>query len=286
MRYIWRVVFVLLKFCPKCKKELPATNKYFGNEAGKKDGLKCYCKECRKEMSRKYKQENTEIIRQKDRDYAQNNKDKIAEYKKQWKKENIEKIIAQRKEYRQKNANEIRVKQKEYYNKNRENLLEYQARHYQNNCDSRKKQASEYRKLNYNKIRKYQNEWEKNKRLTDAKFSINSRISRAITRGLQFGKEGNSWRDLVDFTLDELINHIERLFLPGMSWENRSEWHIDHIKPIASFNFTTCHDIEFKQAWSLTNLQPLWKEENLLKRDKWYPSQRYENGDIQMALII
>jgi hypothetical protein len=62
--------------------------------------------------------------------------------------------------------------------------------------------------------------------------------------------------------------HLEKQFLPGMSWENMGEWHIDHKIPIAAFNFEKPEDIDFKRCWALKNLQPLWKSENCIKGAK------------------
>ena len=53
-----------------------------------------------------------------------------------------------------------------------------------------------------------------------------------------------------------------------MNWDNRSLWHIDHKRPISSFNYETIEDEEFKECWSLGNLQPLWAEENRKKYNK------------------
>ena len=73
-----------------------------------------------------------------------------------------------------------------------------------------------------------------------------------------------------DFTKEELFAHIESLFTDGMSWDNMSEWHIDHIRPLASFNFTGEKDCkEFKKCWALSNLQPLWASDNSKKGAKW-----------------
>ena len=53
----------------------------------------------------------------------------------------------------------------------------------------------------------------------------------------------------------------------GMTWENHGEWHIDHIKPCASFNlFDPKQQI---MCFHYTNLQPLWAEENLSKSNKF-----------------
>lgn len=63
--------------------------------------------------------------------------------------------------------------------------------------------------------------------------------------------------------------HLERQFLPGMTWENRGEWHIDHIRPLCSFQFQTPDCPQFREAWALTNLQPLWAQDNLKKGGRW-----------------
>src|SRR3546814_17339668 len=59
--------------------------------------------------------------------------------------------------------------------------------------------------------------------------------------------------------------NLERQFLPGISWDNRGEWHIAHIRPLCSFEFTSPDDLQFREAWALTNLRPLWARDNLPK---------------------
>ena len=63
--------------------------------------------------------------------------------------------------------------------------------------------------------------------------------------------------DYLDYTPDELVLHLEAQFVEGMSWENMEKWHIDHIRPIASFNFDSVEHPEFRECWGLDNLQPL-----------------------------
>jgi len=46
------------------------------------------------------------------------------------------------------------------------------------------------------------------------------------------------------------------------------KWHIDHIIPVSAFNFTKPEHIDFNKCWALSNLQPLWAEENLSKHKK------------------
>lgn len=55
-----------------------------------------------------------------------------------------------------------------------------------------------------------------------------------------------------------------------MNWDNYGfyGWHIDHVLPLASFDYETPDDQGFKDAWKLSNLAPLWAAENWSKSDK------------------
>ena len=61
--------------------------------------------------------------------------------------------------------------------------------------------------------------------------------------------------------------HIESLFQRGMSWHNRSEWHIDHRKPCAAFDLSDPSQVA--QCFHYTNMQPLWRVDNLRKSDAY-----------------
>jgi hypothetical protein len=54
-----------------------------------------------------------------------------------------------------------------------------------------------------------------------------------------------------------------------MTWDNYGEWHVDHIKPMTSFNIQSPKDKSFQECWSLGNLQPLWGNENLSKGSRY-----------------
>jgi len=113
--------------------------------------------------------------------------------------------------------------------------------------------------------RAYFNEWHRERLKKDPAFSVSAHVRKLMHRALGKGKAGKSWREFVPYTLDELMRHLERQFLPGMSWDNRSDWHIDHITPLASFEFASPEDEAFKAAWALTNLRPFWALDNIRK---------------------
>lgn len=97
---------------------------------------------------------------------------------------------------------------------------------------------------------------------------INNRMSAAIRRMINESKENRHWGHLVGYSLAELMDHLEKQFLKGMSWSNADEWHVDHIIPLSSFVFDSYECSEFKAAWAITNLRPLWAKDNLAKSAK------------------
>ena len=89
-------------------------------------------------------------------------------------------------------------------------------------------------------------------------------------------KKQNSTFDYLDFTPEELLSHIESQFTDGMSWDNKGEWHVDHIRPIASFNFDSTEHPEFKECWALENLQPMWGSDNCSKGSLWEGKRKHK----------
>ena len=83
----------------------------------------------------------------------------------------------------------------------------------------------------------------------------------------QFAKDMAS-KELFGADQEFVWKHLESQFKVGMTRKNHSlkGWHIDHIKPMASFNLNDPE--EQKKCCHYSNLQPLWWWENLEKSDK------------------
>jgi|TARA_Y100000296_G_scaffold49571_1_gene56801 hypothetical protein len=64
-------------------------------------------------------------------------------------------------------------------------------------------------------------------------------------------------------SLKFLWQHLERQFQSGMTKENYGKWHVDHIIPCASFDFSDPE--QQKKCFHYTNLQPLWAFDNMSK---------------------
>lgn len=69
----------------------------------------------------------------------------------------------------------------------------------------------------------------------------------------------------VGYSSEDLATHVEKQFLPGMTWANRREWHLDHILPVRSFTYASFECSDFRACWALSNLRPLWALDNLTK---------------------
>lgn len=113
---------------------------------------------------------------------------------------------------------------------------------------------------------KYSREYTREKR-KNPRHRLDHRISQLLRSSLS-NKRGRAWESLVGYSVDELFSHIERQFSPGMSWENMSNWHVDHIRPRSMFEYDSPDHPDFKACWALTNLQPLWARDNIIKGAK------------------
>lgn len=72
--------------------------------------------------------------------------------------------------------------------------------------------------------------------------------------------------EIIGCTRDKLRYHLEKQFVSGMNFDNYGDWHVDHIKPIASYNLKDPK--QFKECFNYKNLQPLWDYENWEKGSK------------------
>jgi hypothetical protein len=163
-----------------------------------------------------------------------------------------------------------KVADKKYREKNKEKLSKKHKIWYENNRDKWNEYIKVYRENNVDKIRKIKRDYERNRKSSDPLYKLISNFRTAIYTVL---KENNITKfghyfDILGYTPEELINHLEKQFTEGMTWDNYGEFHVDHKLPISSFNIKEIGDEEFMKCWSLDNLQPMWGEENIRKSNK------------------
>ena len=103
------------------------------------------------------------------------------------------------------------------------------------------------------------------------KKTLRNRMSGRLRHALysrQLSKKMQHIFDIVGYSVEDLVRCLESKFTLGMSWDNMGQWHIDHIMPECSFDYSSIKDDNFKTCWGLNNLQPLWAEDNLKKGSK------------------
>jgi len=101
----------------------------------------------------------------------------------------------------------------------------------------------------------------------DPIFNISMRLRRRVLSALKGKNKSASTQELTGCTWIFLKQHIEKQFKEGMTWENRHLWHVDHIRPCASFDLSK--EEEQRKCFHYSNLQPLWARENLIKGSKY-----------------
>jgi len=163
-----------------------------------------------------------------------------------------------------------KVADKKWRDNNKEKLSKKHKLWYENNKNKWNDYIKEYRKNNIDKIRQIKRDYERNRKASDPLYKLISNFRTAIYTVL---KESNvdkygHYFDILQYTPEELINHLEKQFTDTMSWDNYGIWHVDHKLPITSFDIQEMGDEEFMRCWSLDNLQPMWGEENIRKSNK------------------
>ena len=257
-----------------------------------------------------YRKDNAGKIRIKAKQWRANNQKEIKEYKIQWNKnnpqyhkkyyeDNIIKENARGVQWAKDNPEKIKVIQDRYRTKNSELIKERDRQYRKNNpeiikersriyriknserINEKQRNDPEYLKQYYQKLKKDNPEKAKDnqkkrtklireKRRTDIKFKINSRMSNEMYKSLRGKKKGMHWGVLAGYNISDLIEKLKSTMPKGYTWQDylAGKLHIDHIIPISVFNFTKIEHTDFKRCWALSNLQLLPAKENMAKHAK------------------
>jgi hypothetical protein len=138
----------------------------------------------------------------------------------------------------------------------------------QNNKEKIKESAKRYRDTHKQKIREINNNYVKTRYKKDINFKLRFRLRVRLHKALTRNQKTGSTIQNLGCSIQELKEYLEKQFKPGMTWDNWSMngWHIDHIKPLDSFDMSDPEQI--KTACHYSNLQPLWAEDNRHKSNK------------------
>ncbi len=238
------------KICSKCgeEKELCMDNFYFrkGINKWRKD-----CKTCCIIRIVKYRENNDEKVKICAANYIKKHKNEIKKYNKKWYENN-------------KNNPNYKNKEKNRYLNNREYYIS---------------KSKEYAKNNRNKI----NERYKIKKKLNIQFAVKERVRSLFKFALKqrsINKNRTSTFDMLPYTVNDLIKHLESQFESWMNWSNWGQyipkkwndndsstwtWQLDHVIPQSEFKYQTINDPEFLACWKLENLRPLKAKDNIIE---------------------
>jgi len=103
----------------------------------------------------------------------------------------------------------------------------------------------------------------------DLNFKILTRLRSRLYHAVHSQKtiKEESAIKILGCSTEELISYLESKFSKGMTLDNYGDWHIDHIKPCASFDLTDPK--QQRACFHYSNLQPLWAQDNQIKSDKY-----------------
>jgi hypothetical protein len=163
-----------------------------------------------------------------------------------------------------------KVADKKWRDSNKEYMSNKSKTWYEQNKEHRKEYIKEYHKNNIDKIRKTKRDYERNRKARDPLYKLISNFRTAIYQVLKESnvEKNKHYFDILQYTPEQLITHLENKFTDKMTWDNYGEWHVDHKLPITHFNISEMGDSESMKCWSLDNLQPMWGDENIKKSNK------------------
>lgn len=256
-----------MKICSTCEMEKDFS--LFSKSSASKDGYKSQCKSC---VSKKAKERrSTEEFQKKNKKYQDSIPEEIKrERKRRYYLKHKEKISEKNKRYRENNKEYFKEYNKKYWEDNKDILLERSKEWRENNKDYLLK----WRENNPEKIKEYRDKYLKSescklhrknwyesiKKRKPYVLAWRSVLNNSIKR-LNSEKESETI-ELLGYSAIELKEHLESLFLEGMSWKNYGEWHIDHIKMVSEFD----KDTPLNVVNSLDNLRPLWAKDNCSRK--------------------
>lgn len=166
------------------------------------------------------------------------------------------------------------------YRRDRDRLLLKSRLYYEANKDKRREYSLRYRLAHLRpkappRPRKTPEELEASRKASKRKSRVKDRLLRRLSERVRMAlKRRRVYKsartmELIGCTVPELWAHLEQRFQPGMTRENYGQWHVDHIRPCASFDLRDL--AQQRQCFHFSNLQPLWAADNLRKQAKWVP---------------
>jgi hypothetical protein len=170
-----------------------------------------------------------------------------------WRSKNPEKHRAWSKRYAKNNPNKIKAQ------------IERKKKSGAWRSEEYRKQRRAYREKHRERIRSYHREYQKRWIEKDENHHILMRLRWRLRDALRRDKAKKSTRtiELLGCDIEFFKWYMSERFTKGMTWQNYGKWHIDHIIPCAEFDLRD--QLQQRQCFHYSNLQPLWSIDNMRK---------------------
>jgi len=288
------------KICCRCHQEKSIGD--FCKNKTSQDGLEYKCKLCSQQYYLKhadkikikqtqYKLHHKDEIKLRNKLYYLKNKEEIDLRNKKYYMEHKEGVILQQKKYLSSHKEKRRVYLDKYMTEHKEKIKTYTSKYNKEHKSERKlynlknkEKYQQYRLAHEKEIKKYRRQYElehkKEINIRRRKYVKNNLSARIIIRlrsriqgAIKHNRKSKHTVELIMCSIPEFKTHIEKQWLPGMSWDNwgcgENKWHIDHIIPCSFFDMSD--PVEQHVCFRYQNQQPLWQPDNLKKSDKISP---------------
>lgn len=163
---------------------------------------------------------------------------------------------------------EKRKDSRAYKARNREHISDYNKEYKSENKEYVKEYNHDYNLQNREAIQKRQTEYQRERKKTDFEFKLAHTLRTRLSSALKAvsATKCKKTLELLGCSLEFLKAWFKSQFASDMTFQNHGPvWHIDHVKPCASFDLLD--DDEQKKCFNWKNLQPLYGDENLSKND-------------------
>lgn len=208
--------------------------------------------------TKEYRQRKAE----QDRSYREKKGDDLLAKKREYYRKNRDAIKAKMRVYKQSLPDEVRrARQRESYHRNKQAALARTKRYTERYPERAAARNAAWKQANKERLLEHQ----RHRLKADPQYALVRRVRCRIAHAIRTtgARKSNNSLDLLGCEQAELARHIESQFLSGMTWENRSLWHVDHIIPLAAFDLSC--ERQQRVAFHYANLRPLWGRENQTK---------------------
>lgn len=230
----------MLKQCTKCKSSYPKSE--FTKSKSRKDGLCAWCKPCTAACQAARRERLTDAEKESQKAYQ--------------------------KDYRRKNLADLKAYRKNHYLENREAYIADAGSWAVANNEKRLETCRRYRESSGEALLRTRERY-RQRNVANPAYIARYTARYMVYRVLKLTgatKNDRSIR-LLGYSHDELIAHLEKQFVDGMSWANYGDWHIDHI--IAVSELISLGVTDPKEINALKNLRPLWALDNMKKHARF-----------------